>query len=257
MNFLPKMPEGAKSPKATMILSWVLGFAVCLLVAPFVLAAIGGLIGLIVAGAVGLAAIRFAPWFSMRLSNTVMKLIMQEAYDNPIPTLKNEFMARTEELRQQREQAEQFNNSVYSYEGQLGEMKRTHPEDVQMFQEHLNAMKELRDQEFDALADAHVALQKFDKEIDRAEMIWKMTQAANSLSSKAARLSQKDAIRKISTDTALSSVRDSMAASFAKLDSVRRLREQRESGDQGPVKITSQPSNVIDMPVKAAAKVRV
>lgn len=252
MNLIPQIPEGAKSKKATTILSWVIGFAVCLFVAPFILAAIGGLIGLIVAGAIGLAAIRLAPWFSMKLSNTVMKLIMKEAYENPIPTLKNEFLARTEDLRQQRDEAEKFNESVYSYEGQLAEMRRTHPEDVEMFQQHLDAMKELRDEEFEALAEAHMALQKFEKEIGRAEIIWKMTQAANNLSSKAARLSQKDAIRKISTDTALNSVRDSMSASFSKLDSIRRMKKQKEDNGGFFQKITNQPADVIDMPVKAA-----
>jgi hypothetical protein len=206
-------------------MAWVVGLAAAVMIAPIIFMAITGIVGLIVAAAVGFAAIKFAPVFSAKVSNLAMKLLKKEAYDNPIPTLLNEYAQRKKEVDKKASEAEEFNNALETYKSHQRQLVKDYPEDAKMFEEHIEGMEVLKNEEYQALKELGQALVQFDKEIKRAERIWNMTLVANKVTSKAQMISQRDAIRKIQTETAFDSVRESMARSFAKVDHVRRMRE--------------------------------
>jgi flagellar biosynthesis GTPase FlhF len=224
-SLIPSIPEGAKSVKATTIVAAVLSFVAAVAIAPFVLLAIGGIAGLITALAVGYTSMKLAPWFGMKISNLGMTLLRMEATQNPIPTLLNEQLQREDDLARENRAAEELNNAVNQYAAKQAQMARDFPEDAKMFEEHLESMRQLLRDQYSALKESEQGLKKFKAEVRRADAIWKMTQVANSVSATAGRLTQSDAIRKIQTETALDSVRASMATSFAKLDHLARIRE--------------------------------
>src|ERR1700722_18701172 len=58
-----------------------------LLFAPFAVAAIGGLVGLIVASAIAIAGINLAPVFSRKMAIYKMKALMDDARKHPIETM--------------------------------------------------------------------------------------------------------------------------------------------------------------------------
>ncbi len=76
-----------------------------LLVAPFIMMAIGGLIGLAVAAAVGFVLVQLAPWFALKVANYKYRLmdaekvehikqVVSAAEQNPIETLTSLLIAK-------------------------------------------------------------------------------------------------------------------------------------------------------------------
>jgi hypothetical protein len=67
-------------------------------VAPFIFAAIGGMIGLAIAGVVGLVAINLAPSVAVAVANWRLKALKAVAAANPIETLENRYQDRQSAL---------------------------------------------------------------------------------------------------------------------------------------------------------------
>src|ERR1035441_6435880 len=90
-------PEQRKQRLETILK--VVGVAVVgFIVAPFILQAIGGLIGLGVAAAIGFVGINFFSYFSMKVANWRLKAIKAEAMKNPCETLQNEYIKKSHAL---------------------------------------------------------------------------------------------------------------------------------------------------------------
>lgn len=254
MNFVPSMPEGAKSKTGTIAAAGIASFIGAILIAPFVFLAIGGIVGLVVALGLGYASLKFAPVFGMKVSNAALKAIRKEAYDNPVPTLLNEYRERQADLNKEITEAEDLNNAIGVYASKQVEMRRNFPADAPLFEAHLQAMQNVLDQQYQAVAEAQVGLTNFDKEIKRAEAIWDMSLVANKVATKAGRVSPEAVLRKIKTETALDSVRDSMGASFAKLDHVSRMRKNVLQQPAGSPMLAQQPDGVFIPPVNIQQK---
>jgi len=72
----------------------IIGF----LVAPVILLVIKGLVGLIVAGIIGFAAIQFAPYLGMVIANWRLKALKAEARKNPVETLQNIYVRKEDDV---------------------------------------------------------------------------------------------------------------------------------------------------------------
>jgi len=194
-------------------------------VAPFVFIVIKGLIGMVVAAAVGGAMIFFTPVVARMAANWRLKAIKAEAARNPIETLQNDYGKRQEGLRNFAGRISDFATAVGSFEDKLGEFKRDHPEDAPKFDEQLRKMKLVLENRKAKFKEAQTELAAYDKEIKRANDIWQMGQAAAAMTS-AAGMTEDDFLQKISTETALDSVQKSMNRAFADLE-VSLLEEQK------------------------------
>ena len=76
-------------------------------VAPFILVAIKGLIGLAVAAAVSLVVVNLAPAFAVTVANWRLKAIKAAAAMNPIETLENQYADKQAALLRMRENIKQ------------------------------------------------------------------------------------------------------------------------------------------------------
>lgn len=230
MNFslVPREPSGAKSPLFAKILAWGLGFGVAVGIAPFVFMAITGVVGFVVAAAIGYFSLRMVPVFSTMTSNFVLKMIRWEARRNPIETMMNVYLERSEAVQMAERLIKEFNGQVTNYGQQILDLSKKYPEDARRFQDHHTAMAALLDQRYRALSAAKAGLVKYNEGIERASAIWEMTKASDAISKSAGLLSEKDAIQRIKSDEALKSVEESMARSFAELDHALRTEIDQE-----------------------------
>lgn len=217
-TLLPSDPSGARSKTFAKVLAWAIGLGSAVLIAPIVFLAVKGIVGLILAVAIGYTGMKLAPWFGTVVSNLSLKLIRWEARINPIETMMNVYQERSEATKEAEVQIKAFNGQVNAYAGQVATMAKRYPEDAKKFQDHLAAMRELLNRRYGALEVAKNRLAKYYEGIERASAIWDMTKASDAISRSAGLLSEKDAIQRIKSDEALKSVEDSMARSFAELD---------------------------------------
>jgi hypothetical protein len=191
--------------------------AAAFFVAPFVFIVIKGLLGLVVAAAIGGGIIFFTPVVARVVANWRLKALIE--------TLQNDYGKRQQGLRNFANRISDFATAVGSFEDKLGEFKREHPEDAPKFDEQLRKMRLVLENRKAKFKQAQNELVAYDKEIHRASDIWEMGQAAAAMTS-AAGMTEDDFLQKISTETALDSVQKSMNRAFADLE-VSLLEEQK------------------------------
>lgn len=201
--------------KQTVIQIAIIGVA-GFIVAPFIVTAIGGIIGLAAAGIIGGLAIALAPWASMKLANIKVQAVRHEAASNPIPTLRNQWMERCDAVAAYGKQIDQFNAHIHTFSAQLAEFTRKYPQRAGTFSEQLKKMNNLKEARFAQYQKARADLAAFKDVIDEAEAIWNMTQAAAKLNQAAGM--DLDPMEEIKSRTALESVQLQMGESFAQLE---------------------------------------
>ncbi len=219
-------------------------------VAPFVFIVIKGLIGMVIAAAVGGAMIFFTPVVARMAANWRLKAIKAEAARNPIETLQNDYGKRQQGLRDFANRISDFATAVGSFEDKLGDFKREHPEDAPKFDEQLGKMKLVLVNRKAKFKEAQTELNAYEKEIQRANAIWEMGQAAAAMTS-AAGMTEDDFLQKISTETALDSVQKSMNRAFADLEVS--LLEEQSAPQQLPPASSSRATVVVE-PAPARSK---
>jgi hypothetical protein len=209
-------------------IKWGVGGAACIVAAPFVLAGIGGLIGgtILVAGMY--VVTQAAPVFARRVQNTKQEMLMAEANlhlaalkaearKNPIETLQNVYREKETALSATSDKIHKFATKVNNYGLNLKNFKRDFPEDAPMFDQEYAAWQQLLAQRKAKWEEARLGLEKFAKEITRANAIWEMTQATAELRQAAGDL-EETFLQRIRKETALDAVQQSLAASMADLD---------------------------------------
>lgn len=187
------------------------------LVAPFIFVAIQGLLGLVVAGAIGIAAINFAPVVAVKIANWRLKALKSEAMKNPVETLQNDYRNRETALADFREAINTFSAKVNSFADKVAAFKTQYPEEVEKFASQLSKMKQLLAIRHAKYKDASRELERYEEEIQKAGAIWEMGQAAAEMS-KAAGMTEGDFYAKIMVETAINSVTENMNKAFAELE---------------------------------------
>jgi len=187
------------------------------IVAPVVWLAVGGLIGLAVAGVLALTIVNAAPVLSMKLANWRLKAIKAEAYKNPVETLQMALKEKLEKLEQFRLKIVEFSTSVKSYRSKVQAFSEKWPDKASVFQEQLRNMEALLEKRKNAYQVAVKESQSFELKIQEADAMWQMAMAAQDMN-EAANLTGDDLMEKIKVDTSLNSVQDAMNRAFTDLE---------------------------------------
>jgi hypothetical protein len=209
-----------KNQKLATGLKWVGGILVAAVASPVIFLALKGILGLLafgVAAGVGLALLKLTPWFSMKVSNLVMKLIIREAETNPIETLENLHIEKTEELHKADEAIVEFETEIRNYDDQRKEFQKQYPEEAASFTEISEKMHEALKLQKAEQETARTKLADLAQRIDKARAIYKMSLAAQrvtELSNSAAAKVYQEIKQKI----AFESVQSELNSSFASLN---------------------------------------
>lgn len=191
--------------------------AVAFFIAPIIMTVIHGLIGMIVAAAIGLPLVYATPAIGSALANWRLKLLKMEAMKNPIETLQNDFQKRQDALKQFAHAISSFKAEKDSFEDKVQGFKKQYPEEAPKYAQQLDEMNQLLEVRKQKYKQAQHSLELYAAEIQKASAIWEMAQAAAQMS-KAAGVAEDDYFAKIQTDTALNSVQKSMNVAFADLE---------------------------------------
>lgn len=209
-------PEQRKQ-RLEMILK-VLGVGVVgFFVAPFILSAIGGIIGLTIAAALSFVAINMVGWFSLKVANWRLKALKHEAMKNPVETLQTKYIEKEEALKAFKENIRIFAGQVLTFGDQVKQYVKDGIDDAQTYVEQLGKMKQLLELRQQKYKEAQEALSQFAKTIEQTDRKWKMACAAMAMNEAAGQM-EGDAFDKICIETALDSVQTKLNQSFADLE---------------------------------------
>jgi hypothetical protein len=184
--------------------------------APFIFVAIKGLIGLLIALTIGVAAINFAPAVAAGLANWKLKALKAAAAANPIETLENQYAERESALLKIRENIKEFNAVVMELFSQIQAHNEQYPDRPSQFLDKYNkmvALLQLRSKKYKA---AQSNLKAFGELIEEKRSDWKVAQSA----AKAMKLANvgEDFQSKLMQDTALGTIQDGLNMAFSELE---------------------------------------
>jgi hypothetical protein len=208
----------------------VVGF----LVAPFILTAIGGIVGLAIAAGISFTAVNMLPWFALKVSNWRLKAIKSEAMKNPVETLQTEYIKKEVALKEFKENIRIFAGQVLGFGDQVKQYVKEGLEDAQVYVEQLGKMKKLLEIRQQRYQEAKQALEEFADTIEKTNRKWKMALAAMAMNEAAGQMDG-DAFDKICIETALESVQTRLNQSFADLEIA--LLENSEKTEQKKIEM--------------------
>lgn len=199
---------------AVKIAAWgVVGF----LVAPFILIAVEGLLGLVALGSIIVGTKFIAPIVARKAANWRLNMIKAEAMENPIPTLQNDYQKQQQQLGTFRDKLTTFEAEKNNFKSKLSQFRKKYSaEECTVFETQLKKMQELFNLRLSNYQAATNELDKYALEIQKAEAIWNMGQAAAAMT-KAAGMTEDEFFDKISRETALDAVQLNLNKSFAEL----------------------------------------
>lgn len=207
----------------------VLGGLGILIIAPLTTTLLWGVLGLvaiIVGAAIGLAAIAFAPVFSMKLANARIKAIMAEADKNPIETMIAIDIARSHELAEKDQHLEDWDTELANFDDEVVDMKKQYPEEAGKYEQISAQMRygleEARKEQTQARRD----LYEFEQAIKKAKMLYKMALAAQRVTA-FSKSAEEKVLQNIKTEVAFESVRSNLNRSFARLNTAMARRQER------------------------------
>lgn len=196
----------------------VIGLAVAgFVVAPFVYIAIQGLVGLAVAGILSLAIVYATPAIAAKLANWRLKLLKAEAMKNPVETLQNQYVKKTQSLGEFREQIRIFSAQVLTFADQVKQYVKDGLDDAPTYVEQLEKMKRLLQLRQEKYQEATHTLEEFAETIKRTDRKWKMACAAVKMNEAAGSM-EGDVFDKICIETSLESVQTKLNEAFADLE---------------------------------------
>lgn len=207
-------PETVRKAK---IVKWLVIAAGIAIGAPAALLLLKGLIALIAAGVIGLAAIYLGPVVEMKLRNTRVKMVVAEAQANPIETLINQLSDKRQSAAEFADRITAFRTEVKSFQDKVGQFKKQYPDDAPRFDAQLATMQQLLHFREDRYRQVNSELDNFSHAIDRAKAMWDMSQAAQRMNKVAGQQSG-DAFEQIKTDASIDSVMRSVNTAFSQME---------------------------------------
>ncbi|MEY2874636.1 MAG: hypothetical protein RLZZ373_2007 [Pseudomonadota bacterium] len=198
-------------------LTWALGLGSALVVAPVVFTIVQGMVGLMVAGALGMAGVQLAPVLALKLANLRLRLMQGEARGSPLPTLENLLLDRRAALTEASVQLQNAIAQIDAFVDQAGEFARRNPDAAPRWLERAGRATQLREQKKRALRTAAESVAAFEQEVDRARTEWALVEAERALSSSLG-ATRGDPMEQLLERTALDSVRLEMNRAFASLE---------------------------------------
>lgn len=190
------------------------------LVAPYIWVSIGGLIGLIVAAVVILAAWMFRPVAFSFAANMRLKLIKSEAAKNPVETLQNDLKDKAQALGKRKEAIETLNSQIRTFSDKVDEIKTRYGAEDAGYQKLSRDLADLRRvyaHRCEKWKEAREQLKLYEEEIQRANMIWEAAQAA-AAARETSGLTEDEFFAKLRTETAFETIKKSYNDALASLD---------------------------------------
>ncbi len=257
---IPLSPD-QRAQKWGTIAKWAAFIVGGFLFAPFVMATITGMLGLLVAGAISAFT-----WFMLPVAhdmavNLRLRLIKQEAARDPVSTLQAEYLRRSLLLEDRDKAIQTFDAKTRTFADKVEGFKRKYsPADCAKFQEDLDNMRLLVKRQRAQWTEAQRNLMQFSDQVQKASDMWEMAVAAAAAKA-GTELDEKAFWGKLKTETAFNAVQDGMNAAFAQLDSlVAQSDANHIEVDVAPAQAAlpaADSSNVIDVDVvKTATPVR-
>jgi flagellar biosynthesis chaperone FliJ len=196
---------------------WGAGLAGAAIIAPIVFLAIQGLIGLIVAGVLGLVIVHGAPVLATMFANWKIKAIKAEAARNPVETMQAVLQEKDQAVKAFAQRVEDFATEVRNFGDKLDGFRTQFPVEAPKFEDNLRSMKKLLDLRRQRLREARDELGRFESEIRKVDAIWKMSLAASSMH-RAAGMTEDSIMQRIKTETAIDSVQSSLNRALSQLE---------------------------------------
>lgn len=188
-----------------------------LIVSPIIFLAVKGIIGLLIAGTIGLLALAFGPVFSMKLANWKVKSIVDEAKKNPIETLTNLIIDEKERFALQRKAVIDSITASESFAAKYKQYVVKYPDRASEFETKLEGNKKRVDRQVAALKARSDAIAHSEVKLVEMKDYWEMSQAEIA-AAKASGSSLDDVYAKLSHDTAVQAVFDSMSRASAEME---------------------------------------
>ena len=237
-----------------------------LVVAPFILMSIGGLIGLGIAAAVAFVMVQLAPWFALKVANWKYRLIdaekvahvkavVEAAAENPIETMTNLLQAKRGAFQTFKLSVEEAATARSNFKTKVQKFKERYPARAPEFEAQLARMTDLVERKKKALAEAQQSLEDGDMKLEEMQAYYEMSKDAIE-ANRAAGMDTGDAFEKLKNDTACDAVFESMNRAFAQLEVAAAL--DVEEGDK-PGNTVAQLGHsepvVLEVPVRQTQKV--
>lgn len=245
------MDDEVRRQRLATVAKWGIGLAGAVVISPFVFLAVKGIVGLAIAVAVGMTVIQLAPVFSMKLANWKMKLIIGEAEKNPIETMQNLFVEKSEELQRADQNIVDFETEIGNFDDQLQVFKQQYPAEAETHQTLSERMHEALVEMKREQSAARRELQNFEQQIRKAKAIYKMALAAQKVV-KLSRSAEAQVFAQIKEQVAFDAVRTQLNRSFANLNLALEKR-----ADARPALPEARPTQTIDVTTPVSEPERV
>lgn len=188
-------------------------------IAPFVMTAIGGILG--TAAALALIGTIFwaLPIIQMKAANLRLCLIKHEAASNPVLTLQEEHRRQSVQLEGRKAGIEKMDGAIRTLHQTIDQLEADFPDSPELPQmksdeADLRGLLASRNQDWQ---DAFVSLGDFAKEIQRVSRLWDVSLAAAAARQQSG-LSQEEWLGKMKTQTAIDAVRNKLNEQLASLN---------------------------------------
>jgi hypothetical protein len=190
------------------------------IVAPFIWVAIGGLIGLIVAAGVILAAWMVRPVVFSFAANMRLKLIKAEAAKNPVETLQNDLKDKAKALSDRKDAIEKLNSQIRTFSDKVDEIRASYGAEDAGYLKLSRDLVDLRrvyGHRCEKWKEAREQLRLYEEEIKRANMIWEAAQAA-AAARETSGLTEDEFYAKLRAETAFDAIQQSYNDALSSLD---------------------------------------
>lgn len=200
---------------------WVLlGIGAVLLAGSFaglIISGVEAILALAGVGIAGAATVYFLPVVAMKAANVRMKMLVGEAEANPIETLKNDYIYRNKQLQAADDTIEEFITEIRNYDDQMRDFNKDYPDEADSFKEISVEMHAGLEEMKTEQANSRLVVEDLSKKIKKAEAIYKMSLAAQRVSS-FSKISEQRVFADIKQQVAFDAVRSQLNRSFASLD---------------------------------------
>jgi hypothetical protein len=201
---LAQVEDDIRKQKIATAIKWGAGLGVGFLASFIIVHAIAGLIGLVIAGAIGLTVVHLAPVFAMKLANFSMKLMLNEAEKNPIESMLNIYQDNMRIIGEKDQKIAQFQARMEDFKTKMNYYAAKYPTEVSQYQMAEQKMELVLARQKQKQKIAKQEAKLYHDQIDKGKAIYDMACAAHACTELAGSLEKKafqDIIKQVSFDS--------------------------------------------------------
>ena len=169
--------ENDKAAKYKKLIQIGIVCGVALVVAPIIFLVIKGIVGVIVAGAIGMTAMALMPALSEKLTQLKFQAVKMVISRAPVESLYARVQERHKLLQEQRTVLQEQAANLEGFKKKATKFMQQYPEEAPAYQEKLNGYEKLFAYRVDLFKEATAKNQAFVKVVEKAEAIYEMAVA--------------------------------------------------------------------------------